>query len=123
MTGRPEGWMCIPCDPPTRPELCTGICEVWDGDKWVIQDTVTVLKAANCFDSMTEFRVFCEEEILALHERLNSSLNRVVDLLSMPAEKIQDSSNQINNLIEDSKLRLYNLHNELVQQSSTVSDK
>lgn len=41
--GRAEGWMCLASDPPTKPELCRGTCEVWDGDKWTIQTTVTVM--------------------------------------------------------------------------------
>jgi len=35
--------MCLASDPPTKPELCRGTCEVWDGDKWTIQTTVTVM--------------------------------------------------------------------------------
>lgn len=116
--GRPEGWMCIPSDPPTRPELCIGTCEVWDGEKWVIQETVTVLKAVNGFDSMAEFRVFCEEEILSLNERLNSSLKRVVELLSIPHEKLEEETKEVNNLIERSHQRLQHLRNELTQQRS-----
>lgn len=116
--GRPEGWMCIPSDPPTRPELCIGTCEVWDGEKWVIQESVTVLKAVNGFDSMAEFRVFCEEEILSLHERLNKSLKNVVELLSIPADKLEDSSKQINELIEHSQKRLQQLKSELADQTN-----
>ena len=29
--GKAEGWMCVASDPPTRPELSKGTCDVWDG--------------------------------------------------------------------------------------------
>lgn len=29
--------------PPTRPELCKSICEVWDGSKWTSQPSVSIV--------------------------------------------------------------------------------
>ena len=38
--GRARGWMRLSADPPTRPELCKSVCEVWDGNKlYFIQQT------------------------------------------------------------------------------------
>ena len=84
----------------------------------MIQETVTVLKAVNGFDSMAEFRVFCEEEILSLHERLNGSLKRVVELLSIPTEKVEEGTLQVSRLIDQSHHKLQQLRADLAQQSN-----
>ena len=64
--GRAEGWMCLASDPPTRPELSRGTCEVWDGDRWTVQTCVTVLTAACAFESMLDVQIFCTEELKSL---------------------------------------------------------
>ena len=43
--GRAHGYMRRACDPPTRPELTRGTCEVWDGAEWSTQETVTIVAA------------------------------------------------------------------------------
>jgi hypothetical protein len=43
--GRARGWMRLTADPPTRPELCKSVCEVWDGSKWTSQPTVSIVSA------------------------------------------------------------------------------
>lgn len=30
-------------NPPTRPELCKSVCEVWDGNKWTSQSSVSIV--------------------------------------------------------------------------------
>ena len=45
--GRAEGWMCLASDPPTRPELTRGTCEVLEGKGcWKMQERVTVVALA-----------------------------------------------------------------------------
>ena len=43
--GKAKGWMRLSCDPATRPELCKSVCEVWDGNKWTSQPTVSIVTA------------------------------------------------------------------------------
>jgi hypothetical protein len=84
--GRSEGWMCLGCEPPSSPELSRGVCEVWDGEKWSVQNTVTVLTAACAFENMLEVQIFCAEETRELQERLNGMLGKAVSLLANPAQ-------------------------------------
>jgi len=84
--GRSEGWMCLGCEPPSSPELSRGVCEVWDGEKWSVQNTVTVLTAACAFENMLEVQIFCAEETRELQERLNAMLLKAVVLLANPVE-------------------------------------
>ena len=58
--------MCLASDPPTRPELSRGTCEVWDGDRWAVQTCVTVLTAACAFESMLDVQIFCTDELKSL---------------------------------------------------------
>ena len=44
--GVPEGWMALKSAPATRPELSRGTCEVWDGNEWTSQSTVSIVTAA-----------------------------------------------------------------------------
>lgn len=37
--------MRLTADPATRPELCKSICEVWDGNKWTSQPSVSIVTA------------------------------------------------------------------------------
>lgn len=120
--GRPEGWMCIPADPPNRPELCTHVCDVWDGERWVIQDTVTVLKAVSGFDSMLDFRLFCEEELLGLQERLTGSLKRVVQSLSIPPDKIEEGTNYISDMLVQTQIRVENLRKDVLERGDDKVD-
>ena len=91
--GRPEGWMCLGCEPPAPPELSRGVCEVWDGEMWGIQNNVTVLTAACAFENMLEVQIFCAEETRELQEKLNSMLNVSVNLLTSP--RITSSSTSL----------------------------
>lgn len=43
--GKAKGWMRLSCDPATRPELCKSVCEVWDGNKWTSQSSVSIITA------------------------------------------------------------------------------
>jgi hypothetical protein len=80
--GKPEGWMCISSDPPTRPELTKGTCDVWDGERWTSQNTVVITALPGYFRGMTEVQIFCNEEIKKSHEKLTQTLNRTIRLLS-----------------------------------------
>jgi hypothetical protein len=99
--GRPEGWMCLASDPPTRPELCRGTCEVWDGDKWIVQGSVTVLTAVSAFESMLEIQIFCADEIRCLQKKLDASFKRAVELLLIPIDKTEDGYQQMNEIITE----------------------
>ena len=90
--GRSEGWMCLGCEPPSSPELSRGICEVWDGEKWSVQNTVTVLTAACAFENMLEVQIFCAEETRELQERINGLLGKAVGILTAPAATSSSSS-------------------------------
>eukprot|EP01039_Chlorochromonas_danica_P010145 gene10145-11228_t len=104
--GKPEGWMCITSDPPTRPELTKGMCDVWDGERWTSQNTVKISAVPGHFRSMTEVQIFCNEEIKKSHEKFTAALNRTIKLLhtSIPGEKIAEGNAQllsINNEIDN----------------------
>ena len=64
--GKAEGWMCLASDPPTRPELSRGTCEVWDGDRWTLQSCVTVMTAA-CAFSIFSLRAICIAWYITAH--------------------------------------------------------
>jgi hypothetical protein len=95
--GKPEGWLCISSDPPTRPELTKGTCDVWDGERWIAQNTVVIKPLPGYFRGMTEVQIFCTEEIRKSHEKLTNTLNKAIKILqsSIPAEKIAEGNQQL----------------------------
>lgn len=95
--GKPEGWMCISSDPPTRPELTKGVCDVWDGEKWMSQSTVKITPLPGYFRGMTEVQIFCNEEIRKSHDKFTNTLSRTIKLLqsSIPPEKIAEGNQQL----------------------------
>lgn len=99
--GKAEGWMCLASDPPTRPELSRGTCEVWDGDRWTLQSCVTVMTAACAFSSMIDLQLFCAEEAKSTQEKLCSSMKRVITLLdTVPIDRVREGHIQCDKLIE-----------------------
>lgn len=99
--GKAEGWMCLASDPPTRPELSRGTCEVWDGDRWTLQSCVTVMTAACAFSSMVDLQLFCAEEAKLCQGKLCQSMKRVLTLLdTIPSERLRDGHIQCDKLIE-----------------------
>lgn len=106
--GRAEGWMCLASDPPTRPELSKGTCEVWDGDRWTIQTTVTVSTAASGFEGLLDVQIFCAKQTKDLQERLNNSLKRSMKSLihSMPTEKTDEGVRQLDQITADLEAKL-----------------
>lgn len=100
--GRAEGWMCLSSDPPQRPELSRGTCEVWDGDRWTLQSSVTVLTAACAFQSMLDIQIFLAEESKGYASKLTNSLKKVIaGPLSgaIPADKIDEGHRQLDALL------------------------
>lgn len=95
--GKPEGWLCIASDPPTRPELTKGTCDVWDGERWIAQNTVVIKPLPGYFRGMTEVQIFCTEEIKKSHEKLTNTLNKAIKILqaSIPPEKIAEGTMQL----------------------------
>lgn len=85
---RAEGWMCLASDPPCRPEQCRGVCEVWNGERWTVADSVTVLESGKGFDNNQELDLFCVEETKNMLERLEASLARSLSALN--STKIND---------------------------------
>ena len=116
--GRAEGWMCLASDPPTRPELCKGTCEVWDGDRWTIQTTVTVSTAASGFDGLLDVQIFCAKQTRELQERLSNTLRRAVRNLPSgpPSDRLEEGTKQLEQILQDmdTKLIKYQQLNELV---------
>ena len=99
---RAEGWMCLASDPPTRPELSRGLCEVWNGERWTRADTVTVLVASCAFKSPIELDIFCLAEAKALHERMKESLNKSFNILNLQqSESVIEGNAEIDRHIED----------------------
>jgi hypothetical protein len=92
--GRAEGWMCLASDPPTRPELSRGTCEVWDGDRWTLQSCVTVLTAACAFSGMIDVQIFCGEETKHAQEKLNATLKRAAKSLKIIEQSTLDEGNK-----------------------------
>ena len=106
--GRAEGWMCLASDPPARPELSKGTCEVWDGDRWTIQTTVTVSTAASGFESMLDVQIFCSKQTRDLQERLNNSLKKAIRGLmpGIPADRADEGSKQLDQILADLDAKL-----------------
>ncbi len=110
--GRAEGWMCLASDPPTRPELSRGTCEVWDGDRWTLQSCVTVLTAACAFNGMLDVKVFCTNEAKNAQEKMNKSLKRAVNSLkqNFTKEKHQDGEKQLDDALQALTVQLAELN-------------
>lgn len=121
--GRAEGWMCLASDPPTRPELSRGTCEVWDGDRWTIQTSVTVLTAACAFESMLDVQIFCAEESKALQEKLNATLKRAIGMLStgINPDRVEEGTKQLDSLLEDLEEQLRLLNQQQMEQEEEAS--
>lgn len=109
--GKPEGWMCILSDPPTRPELTKGTCDVWDGERWTSQNTVVITAVPGHFRSMTEVQIFCHEEIKKSHEKFTATLQKTIKLLqsNIPSEKIVEGTNQLVNFNSEIEAKLAEL--------------
>ncbi|CAK9250495.1 unnamed protein product [Sphagnum jensenii] len=120
--GRAEGWMCLGSDPPSRPELSKGTCEVWDGDRWTIQTTVTVLTAVSGFESLLDVQIFCATQTKELQERLNASLKRAVRNLmnGQNNEKIEEGNRQLDQILADLDATLRKLQNAKDNEESNV---
>lgn len=121
--GRAEGWMCLASDPPTRPELSRGTCEVWDGDRWTVQTSVTVLTAACAFESMLDVQIFCAEESKALQEKLNATLKRAIGMLStgINPDRVEEGTKQLDSLLEDLEEQLRLLNQQQMEQEEEAS--
>lgn len=119
--------MCLASDPPTRPELSRGTCEVWDGDRWTIQTSVTVLTAACAFESMLDVQIFCAEESKALQEKLNATLKRAIGMLStgINQDRVEEGTKQLDSLLEDleEQLRLLNQMQMEQEEEATATAK
>jgi hypothetical protein len=108
--GRAEGWMCLASDPPTRPELSRGTCEVWDGDRWTLQSCVTVLTAACAFSGLLDVQIFCTEEAKHIQEKMNTTLKRAAaSLKNINADKLEEGNKQLDAAMEDIVTELQNL--------------
>ena len=102
--GRAEGWMCLSSDPPQRPELSRGTCEVWDGDRWTLQSSVTVLTAACAFQSMLDVQIFFADESKNYAAKLATSLKKIVAgpiASTLQPEKVDEGINQLEALVTD----------------------
>lgn len=108
---KPEGWMCITSDPPTRPELTKGTCDVWDGERWTSQNTVLITAVPGHFRSMTEVQIFCNEEIKKSHDKFTNTLSRTIKLLatSIAADKVNEGNQQLLTINADLDTRLADL--------------
>lgn len=109
--GKAEGWMCIASDPPVRPELSVGSCDVWDGERWTTQNTVRISVLPGYFKSMTDIQFFCGEEIKRLHEKYKATLTRSLPLVtsSIPSERIAEGLNQLNSMHSEMEQKLTQL--------------
>lgn len=119
--GRAEGWMCLSSDPPQRPELSRGTCEVWDGDRWTLQSSVTVLTAACAFSSMLDVQIFFAEESKAYAVKLANSLKKVIAgplSSSIQPERIEEGSKQLDTLLGDLTDKLEVLKEKKKRQAS-----
>jgi hypothetical protein len=123
--GRAEGWMCLASDPPTRPELSRGTCEVWDGDRWTVQTTVTVLTAACAFESMLDVQIFCTEELKSLQERLNGTLKRATGLLTtgINPERVEEGNKQLGILLKEFEDSLATLNKQKQEEEEKAKAK
>ena len=79
---RAEGWMCLASDPPCRPEQCTGVLEVRNGERWTVSDSVTVLEWGKGHASNEELELFCANETKNMFEKLEASVNRSIETLA-----------------------------------------
>lgn len=115
--------MCLASDPPTRPELSRGTCEVWDGDRWTIQTSVTVLTAACAFESMLDVQIFCAEESKALQEKLNATLKRAIGMLStgINPDRVDEGTRQLDSLLEDLEEQLRLLNQQQMEQEEEAN--
>ena len=100
--GRAEGWICSASDPPARPVLLTGTCELWDGDRWTVQTHVTKRIAAYAFESILYLQLFCAEESEALRKKLNATLKRTIGILStsINPDGVEEGTKQLTNRFE-----------------------
>jgi hypothetical protein len=123
--GRAEGWMCLASDPPTRPELSRGTCEVWDGDRWTVQNTVTVLTAACAFESMLDVQIFCTNELKSLQERLNGTLRKATSLLTtgVVQERVDEGNKQLEILLGEFNDQLTNLNKQKAEEEARAALK
>ena len=120
--GRAEGWMCLASDPPTRPELSRGTCEVWDGDRWTLQSCVTVLTAACAFNGMLDVQIFCANEAKNAQEKLNKSLKRGVNSLqNFTLEQQKEGEKQLEDALERISSELGDL--ELARAETRTTEK
>ena len=98
---RAEGWMCLSSDPPSRPEVSKGLCEVWNGERWTRADNVTVLVASVAFKSRAELDVFILKESRTLHERMKDSVHKALDTLQVKVDESTEGYNQLEDKISD----------------------
>jgi hypothetical protein len=108
--GKAEGWMCIASDPPTRPELSSGTCDVWDGERWTTQNSVEIALVPGYFRTMTDVQIFCNEEIVKSHERFTQTLLKTMSLVAatgnVSKEKIALGEAQLTGLNKELHKRL-----------------
>ena len=117
---RAEGWMCLASDPPTRPELSRGLCEVWNGERWTVADSVTVLIASCAFRSAIDLDLFCYQEAKSLHERMRDSVAKAISILAIaPSDNLSEGNKQINHQIEELSEKMAKLRQ--AQSSPTVA--
>ena len=121
--------MCLSADPPNRPELCKGICEVWDGERWTVQNSVTVLTAVSAFETLMDTQIFCYDEMKELHSKLCSTLSRSVSMLNIGKNKVEEGNKQLEAITSDIHSKLSALRSEKekkvikAEANSTLPDK
>ena len=93
--------MCLSSDPPSRPELSRGLCEVWNGERWTRADNVTVLIASVAFKSRTELDVFVLKETRSLHERMKDSIKKALETLKIEVDESTEGHNQLDDKINE----------------------
>ncbi len=98
---RAEGWMCLSSDPPNRPELSRGLCEVWNGERWTRADNVTVLVSSVAFKSDAELDMFIVNETNALHERMQQSIDKALETLQVKAVDAAGDNTQMEETVRD----------------------
>lgn len=111
--GKAEGWMCIASDPPTRPELSKGTCDVWDGEKWTTQNTVEITALPGYFRNLTDVQIFCNDEIKKSHDKFSNTLKKTIQLISssIPPDDINN-----NDMIDKGNKQLDELNMEIEQK-------
>lgn len=120
--GKAEGWMCIASDPPTRPELSKGTCDVWDGERWTTQNTVIITADPGYFQSMTDIQIFCNEEIKRLHEKLSGTITRTINLVHISPERIAEGNKQIDDINRDLIQRLAKLREQNEMETKELAN-